>query len=331
LSCLFVQSIPETITASNNNLGCLGNQSTYRKKNSKKAPATLSKAIDKVGLAESSIRVNKVGGQMGHAGGMTMSNLRKATISPYVSNALSPTNIVVPLRIRDLTVAFVSPYYIGVKQQEELAAALSPHNSIPRRGFVARGKRVLNEFQLSEDLPFLRVLTATVYSGARMLQNMALHHPHLTTSPKVVESTLQTESTARQEGSNLLDSLVAIGNYTAVFDVTFGHKDSFKHTTDPPILKNKVSFPLGEPDPLLNLDGYQKEGRVPPGALAYPRYKVASVSFAASDVELHCLHSDMHFGPRQSHHDCFRRGSWLRRVQDAPLFSPNGAAILDWN
>jgi hypothetical protein len=55
--------------------------------------------------------------------------------------------------------------------------------------------------------------------------------------------------------------------------------------------------------------------------LLYPRYKVASVSFAASDVELHCLHSDMHFGPRQSHQDCFRRGSWLRQVQDAPLFS----------
>jgi hypothetical protein len=178
----------------------------------------------------------------------------------------------------------------------------------------------LNEFQLSENLPFLRVFTATVYSGARILRKMALHPPRLTTSPNVVDSALLNESTARQEGMNLLDSLAAIGNYTAVFDVTFGHKDSFKYTTDPPILENKVSFPLGEPDPLLNLDGYKKEGRVPPGALAYPRYKVASVSFAASDVELHCLHLDMRFGPRQSHHHRSRRGSWLRRVQDAPLF-----------
>jgi hypothetical protein len=316
LSCLFVQSIPETITASNKILGRLRNQSTYRKKNSKEAPATLSKAINKVGLAESSFRVNRVGEPMGHAGGMTMSDLRKATISPYVSNSLprnsSPANIVVPLRLRDLTVASVSPYYIGVRQQEELAAASPPHKSIPRRGFVATGKRVLNNFQLSEDFPFLRVFTATVYSVARILRNMALHHPHLTTSPKVVESTLLTESTARQERTNTLDSLAAIGNYTAVFDVTFGHKDSFKHPMDPPIPENKVSFPLGVPDRLLNLDGYQKEGRVPLGALAYPRYKVASVSFATSDVELHCLHSDMHFGPRQSHHDHFRRGSWLR-------------------
>jgi hypothetical protein len=130
---------------------------------------------------------------------------------------------------------------------------------------------------------------------------------------------------------NTLDSLAAIGNYTVVFDVTFGHKDSFKLPTDPPILENKVSFPLGKSDPFLNLDGYLKEGRVRPGALAYPRYKVASVSFAASDVELHCLHSDMHFSPCQSRLDCFQRGSWLRRVQDAPLFFPNGAGVLDWN
>jgi hypothetical protein len=228
-------------------------------------------------------------------------------------------------------VAFASTYYIGVRQQEELAGALSPHNSIPRCGFVATGARVLNDFQLAEDLLFLRVFTATVYSGAQILRKMALHHPHLTTSPKVVEYTLLTESTARQERMNTLDSLTAIGNYTAFFNVTFGHKDSFEHPTDPPFLENKVSFPSGEPDPLLNIDGYLKEGRVPPGALAYPRYKIASVSFAASDVELHCLHSDMHFGPRQSHHDCFQRGSWLRQVQEAPLFSPNGAALLDWN
>jgi hypothetical protein len=65
LSCLFVQSISGTITASNQILGRLRNQSIYRKKNSKKAPATLSKAINKVGLADSSIRVNRVGGPMG--------------------------------------------------------------------------------------------------------------------------------------------------------------------------------------------------------------------------------------------------------------------------
>jgi hypothetical protein len=187
---------------------------------------------------------------------------------------------------------------MGVQHQDQLAAVSLPHNSIPRRRFVTKGAKVLKDFQSSEDLPFLRVFTATVHSGARLLKKIALLllHPHLTTSLNVAKSALQTESKARdekakdgQEKTNILDELSAIGNYTAVFYVTFGHKDSFKHPTHPPILENKVSFPLGEPDPSFKLDGYLQEGRVPPGALAYPRYKVASVSFSASDVELHCL------------------------------------------
>jgi hypothetical protein len=181
---------------------------------------------------------------MGHAGGMSMSDVRQATISPYVSNALprncSYANIVVPLQLGDSTVAFSVPYYIAVKQQEELKATSPPHNSIPRRGFVSKGAKVLNQFQLSEYLPFLRVYTSTVYSGARILRMLALLYPYLTTSPKVVQSTLQTESTARQARGNILDSLAGDGNYTTVFDVTFGHKDSFKRPNDPSILENKV-------------------------------------------------------------------------------------------
>jgi hypothetical protein len=115
-----------------------------------------------------------------------------------------------------------------VRQQKELAAALPPHNSVPWHGFVSTGNKVLKDFQLLEDLPFLQAFTATVYSGAQILSKIALLHPHLTTSPKVVQLTLQTESTAWQERMNILDSLRAIGNYTMVFDVTFGHKDSFK-------------------------------------------------------------------------------------------------------
>ena len=86
--------------------------------------------------------------------------------------------------------------------------------------------------------------------------------------------------------ANLLDALGALGNYTTSFDVTFGHTDSFTHSSDAPLLENKVSFPLGEPLPSVNLDVYLENGRVPPAGLAYPRYKVATVSFAVSDVEL---------------------------------------------
>jgi hypothetical protein len=106
---------------------------------------------------------------MGYAGGMTMCDLRRATISPYVSNAIphnwTSVNIVVPLQLPDSTVAYSVPYYIGVRHQEQLAAVSPPHNSIPRRGSVMKGAKVLVKyFQSSdEDLPFLRAFTATVY------------------------------------------------------------------------------------------------------------------------------------------------------------------------
>lgn len=74
-------------------------------------------------------------------------------------------------------------------------------------------------------------------------------------------------------------------------------------------------------------------GRVLPGALAYPRYKVATLSYAMSDIELHVLHSAVHFGPRQEnpkhrHH----RGSWLLPSdgEKEPVFYPEGFAVLDW-
>jgi hypothetical protein len=130
---------------------------------------------------------------------------------------------------------------------------------------------------------------------------------------------------------NVLDALSAVGEYTAVFDATFGHVDNFTHT-DAPLLENKWSFIMGEEDQTVLLDSYQAKGRVPPGGLAYPRYKVATVSFASSDVELHCLHADVHFGPRQdrSDHLRFRRGSWLRQDGGESLFFPEGSAVLDW-
>jgi hypothetical protein len=103
--------------------------------------------------------VNRVEGPMGHAGGMTMSDLRQDTVSPYVSETLprncSIENIIVPLQLHDLTVAYTIPYYSSVKQQEELAVASLPHCSIPRRGFVSPGARVLKDLQSSNDLPFL--------------------------------------------------------------------------------------------------------------------------------------------------------------------------------
>jgi hypothetical protein len=462
------QSVQEETEASNEILSLLRGQAGYRKKDSKKAPSTLTKAIAKVGLVDSWIRVNRVGGPMGHAGGMKMSTIRRDVVSPFVSGAVPRNralgNIVVPFQLPDSAVAFASPFYIGVKQQDTLAVASAPHNSIPSHGFVSPGSKVFKAFQeceVSKHLQVLRTFTATVYSGARILRELAIQHPGLTTSQEAVKLTLLNEERRRRvftdkdfgpstctrsrqdDGrqyskgqavfvyttdanngefkvvntflkkcsltlifvtvpafpatihkvmddlkyevkwsddpsdpgiyrfpqelirpcvlldsenrgddddlvpvapsehdktlssqasvfNNILDALGALGEYTTVFDCIFGHTDHFTHT-DAPLLENKISFPQGKPDESVKLNSFLQSSRVPPAGLAYPRYKVATISFATSDVELHCLHSEVHFGPRQERSDGthFRRGSWLRDGDDT-LFFPEGAAVLDW-
>jgi hypothetical protein len=135
------------------------------------------------------------------------------------------------------------------------------------------------------------------------------------------------------QSKNFLDVLTELGEYTTVFDCIFGHQDSFTHT-DGPLLENKASFPQGSPDASIEMNDFLALGRVPPGALAYPEYKVATLSFALSDVELHCLDKDLHCSPRQIHQEGAdkrsRRGAWTRHGDDL-RFYPEGYAVLDWN
>jgi hypothetical protein len=194
------KTISETKEASQEVLSLLREGAGYRKQNSGKAPATLVKALAKVGLFESSIRVNRVGGPMGHAGGMSMSGIRRGVLSPFVSNCVPRNrplgNIVVPFQVGSM-VAFMAPFHIGVRQKETLAVASPPHNSIPRHGFVTPGAKVYKAFQDSEHLGLLRTFTATVYSGARILHELAKVEPALTTSENAVRTTLANEARRR--------------------------------------------------------------------------------------------------------------------------------------
>ena len=85
----------------------------------------------------------------------------------------------------------------------------------------------------------------------------------------------------------------------------------------------------GYPESSVKIDSYLQTRRVPPDALAYPRDKVATVSLASYDVELNCLHSDLHFGPRQNYSETHRlqHVSWLRQGGET-IFFPEGAAVL---
>ena len=128
---------------------------------------------------------------------------------------------------------------------------------------------------------------------------------------------------------NYIYALCALGEYTTVLDWIFGRKYHFSHT-GAPLLENKLLL-QGYPESSVKIDSYLQTRRVPPDALAYPRDKVATVSLASYDVELNCLHSDLHFGPRQNYSETHRlqHVSWLRQGGET-IFFPEGAAVLGW-
>jgi hypothetical protein len=429
----------------------------YREVNSHKAPSTVDAAIQKKGLRGSCLRVNRVGGPNGHAGGFSLQELKAKVCSPFISGCIprNPVGSVIAWPVgsggRGGGVTEIIPFYVTVQMENGLKVMHPPHCAIPRHGFVSTGKRVLAEFHNEQDLrplevgrpvAFLRIFTASVYSGARILCQLGQLHPLLKTSEVAAKRTLDSERRRRdihsagaltpssstrsrragERGSyspgqavfvvdsnatwpahvvgparpdsvekqffvkfvgdldksttipisrllpdafgdecnrgddddvvrptffsndklvaerghhskNFLDVLTELGEYTTVFDSIFGHQDSFTHT-DGPLLENKASFPQGSPDPSIKIEHFLPTGSVPPGALAYPKYKVATLSFALSDVELHCLDRDLHCSPRQIHRkdadNRSRRGAWTRQGDDS-RFYPEGYALLDWN
>jgi hypothetical protein len=83
------------------------------------------------------------------------------------------------------------------------------------------------------------------------------------------------------------------------------------------------------------MEGFVASGSVPPGALTYPKYKIATLSFALSDVDLHYLDKDLHCSPRRMHQEdadkrSRRSGAWTRDGEDL-RFYPEGYVLLDWN
>jgi len=134
----------------------------------------------------------------------------------------------------------------------------------------------------------------------------------------------------RNKGFPFIDALCAVGQYTSVFTPIFGHYDSFTDTEQ--AIENKLQCILGEPDYSSSLESFLEAGMIPPGGLAYPKYKAASLTYAMSDVEIHVLHSDIHLGPRQGNtKHRFSRGAWyLSSGSKDPVLFPEGYAVLDW-
>ena len=137
-----MKSIPETTNYSDKILSLLWGHSGYQNKYVK-APDTLSKVIAKVGLVDSCIHMNRLGVSMEHAGGMSVSDIRCNLINLFVTGSIpcncSLANIVISIQRPDSAVAFVKPFYIGMKEKDALSVASSHHNIITRCDFVSPG------------------------------------------------------------------------------------------------------------------------------------------------------------------------------------------------
>lgn len=168
----------------------------------------------------------------------------------------------------------------------------------------------------------------------------------------------------RECTEEFLDVLSELGEYTAVIDVIAGHEDRFGVLAGQ-LIENKMSVHRGQKHPSMTLADVPSVGRVPAGALAIPRFKVATISSAMHDVELHELHGELHLGSMHvtssTPHTCeampcdmemsararkrrrhaeqralllstnATRGCW-RRVEDEKkgVFYPDGVLITDW-
>ena len=106
----------------------------------------------------------------------------------------------------------------------------------------------------------------------------------------------ETDASDRSQDCTFLDRLGMLGEYTALMEAIFGHEDHFGHALTS-LIENKFLIPRGPTDGALRLAQFLASGAVPPGGLAMPRYKGATVIGAMQDVELHELHHTFHGGP----------------------------------
>ena len=104
---------------------------------------------------------------------------------------------------------------------------------------------------------------------------------------------------AHTTGLTFLDRLGELGEYTALIEAIFGHEDHFGNESGQ-LIENKFLIPRGPLHPTARLSYAVAQAALPPGSLAMPRFKAATVIGAMQDVELHELHGVFHAGPTKS-------------------------------
>jgi hypothetical protein len=121
--------------------------------------------------------------------------------------------------------------------------------------------------------------------------------------------------------TTVLDELLENGRCSVVMEPVFGHLDSYngKNTTqDDKTLQSKFVLKSG-PKCEDKLSPYMECGRIPPGALAYPRYKVYTIARAMKDIEMHSLDNTVHLSSRYRSGSNNYRGGWAQNHQTSEM------------
>jgi hypothetical protein len=286
------------------------------------------KKLIKKKLLTSCLRVGRVSGPYGHAGGRELNELRILCCSQLVKNAMPRSklgSIVVSYHAagQKNTICELIPYYIGVK--DKVCRAVSPpFNAIPRLGWIVNNKDVSTKLQQQNTNESLESKTCTqvfktevasLFSGACILSGLFRRHPELHSGADSVHNMMALyDSVVKQTApKSAMNGLLDLGRCSVIIENTFGHLDSYqgKRTNEQlKSLQSKYVLKIGRKSS-LRLSGYLQDGTIPPGSLAYPRYKVYTICRAMKDVELHSLDNTVHFSSRFKQGPHCSRGGWF--------------------
>ena len=133
------------------------------------------------GIADSAIRVNRVSGPFGHLDvGSSFRDWAKLVCDRSVTGAIprrAQATVVVPLVDASGAVVGLAPFYMGKTGGLNAQPVTPRHHGVPRRGWVAPGKRLdaaIEKHSKSEAVrTLLRRFTATTYDGAFLLVALA--------------------------------------------------------------------------------------------------------------------------------------------------------------
>ncbi len=228
---------------------------------------------------------------------------------------------------------------------------MTPKSAIPRKSSITTGKKILDylsevkEGRIHTDVKknqmYMKQMLYTFSIGSfvatQVLSILNKQYPQYRTSVNAVEDTenalrnLRSE-TVKKKRVNLVDSICKSRIYSSVIDACAGHSDVYSKKSSGFEMENKMTLCFGNADTSIKMTKFVREGKVPPGFLGYPQFKVATVCYAMDEMEVHDLASQqiMHSATCVDRPKNYSRGSWTYNAKKKEhTFYPQGMAICD--